>query len=75
MAFHNMLVAINSKEILLYVSVLDALKHEGDVAYCDTLLHTLVNDVVAHIDSILSANNLVYIIDMFFGVSFSCLRY
>ncbi|XP_067933614.1 negative elongation factor B-like isoform X2 [Watersipora subatra] len=59
--------AINSKEILLYVSVLDALKHEGDVAYCDTLLHNLVNDIATHIDFIMAANNLVYIVDMFFG--------
>ena len=57
------------KEVLLFASVLDALKTEGDVAYCDTLLHNLVNDIATHIDSIMSANNLVYIIDMFFMVS------
>lgn len=65
----RLISAINCKEVLLFASVLDALKTEGDVAYCDTLLHNLVNDIAAHIDSIMSANNLVYIIDMFFMVS------
>jgi len=54
---------------LLYANVLEALKCEGDVAYSDTLLHYIVNDMAQHIESIMAANNLIYIVDMFFMVS------
>lgn len=64
------LVALNSKEPLLFATVLDALRHEGDTAYSDTILHLLITETANHIESILNAGNLTYIIDTFFMVSY-----
>lgn len=67
--FVMVVAALNVKETLLFTSILEALHSEGDIAYRDTLLHTIVNDIAMHIDTITSSSNLVYIIDHFFMVS------